>query len=396
MDKICVYTCITGNYDTLKEIEKIESGVDYICFTNNKNLRSKTWEIIPIQNNGLDDIRLARQIKILGHDRLEEYESTVWLDAAIRFETNIKNFIQQYTDLKNKPFAAFTHHENNGIYEEAMDCIKRQKDKKETILNQLKRYEQEQIPLHDQIFVTGCLIRNMHDKKVQETMKLWFQMVKDYSVRDQLSCNYAIYKKKLETTRIDLNIFATKHLTWIEHCPQQKKLQNYRIYFGNETVDYRPEYDIQGPYQVKGEDWYECRVTIPRSTDIASVTLNCSSGYSLSWKTIKLSVGQVEEIEPTIAMNQREVFIKSPTTMKLSGPFKQGCVLKLAFQLKQIDCASLINYYESQVALLEAELRQEQDAKIFWKREAQHVINSKLWKIAQPIRQLTEKVKQGK
>ena len=47
--KLCVYTCITGDYDDLHEIEKPEKGVDYYCFTNNKNLKSKTWKIVQIK-----------------------------------------------------------------------------------------------------------------------------------------------------------------------------------------------------------------------------------------------------------------------------------------------------------------------------------------------------------
>ena len=32
--KICVYTCITGNYDNVHEITNKEKGLDYYLFTN--------------------------------------------------------------------------------------------------------------------------------------------------------------------------------------------------------------------------------------------------------------------------------------------------------------------------------------------------------------------------
>ena len=44
-EKICVYTCMTGNYDSIKEIPKKEAGIDYYCFTNNKNVKSNTWKV---------------------------------------------------------------------------------------------------------------------------------------------------------------------------------------------------------------------------------------------------------------------------------------------------------------------------------------------------------------
>ena len=52
--KICVYTCITGDYDNLHEIKKKEKDIDYYLFTNNKNIKSKTWKVIYIENEELD------------------------------------------------------------------------------------------------------------------------------------------------------------------------------------------------------------------------------------------------------------------------------------------------------------------------------------------------------
>ena len=39
-NKICVYTCITGDYDELKDIKYVDKDYDYICFTNNKKIKS--------------------------------------------------------------------------------------------------------------------------------------------------------------------------------------------------------------------------------------------------------------------------------------------------------------------------------------------------------------------
>ena len=38
--RIVVYTAITGNYDELKEPIFIDQNIDYVCFTNNKNIKS--------------------------------------------------------------------------------------------------------------------------------------------------------------------------------------------------------------------------------------------------------------------------------------------------------------------------------------------------------------------
>lgn len=68
MNNTCVYTCITGDYDNLIELKNKEKGIDYLCFTNNKRIKSKTWKVIYIEDKTLTDVQLARKTKILGNE----------------------------------------------------------------------------------------------------------------------------------------------------------------------------------------------------------------------------------------------------------------------------------------------------------------------------------------
>ena len=99
-EKLCVYTCITGDYDNLHEIEHPEKNIDYYCFTNNKSLKSKTWKIIHIENGNLDNCRLARKIKILGHPKVNQYNIAVWSDADVVWQKPITDFVQKYFKTK--------------------------------------------------------------------------------------------------------------------------------------------------------------------------------------------------------------------------------------------------------------------------------------------------------
>ena len=59
MKKICVYTCITGSYDDVKEFKEFkEKNIDYILFTNNKDYKSDFWNVVYIENDVLDNVRL--------------------------------------------------------------------------------------------------------------------------------------------------------------------------------------------------------------------------------------------------------------------------------------------------------------------------------------------------
>ena len=138
MKKKCVYTCITGDYDEVKTFPNLnENEFDYYLFTNNKKIRSDFWKVIYIDNDGLDNIRLARKIKVLGHDILSDYDITIWLDGASYPKMLISEFINDCCDLKKYCLVGFKHRERNCIYDEAITCVKVKKDKREIIESQM-------------------------------------------------------------------------------------------------------------------------------------------------------------------------------------------------------------------------------------------------------------------
>ena len=73
MNKKVIYTVITGGYDNLIEQPKIE-GYDYICFTDNTNLKSDIWQIrdMPEGLSDLTTVKQQRNVKILAHKYLPE------------------------------------------------------------------------------------------------------------------------------------------------------------------------------------------------------------------------------------------------------------------------------------------------------------------------------------
>ena len=78
-DKIMVYTGIIGDYDQLKEPLFTSENIEYICFTNNMNVKSKNWKIVLVDNeHGLDNVRLARYIKMFPEKFLQKEGTSVW------------------------------------------------------------------------------------------------------------------------------------------------------------------------------------------------------------------------------------------------------------------------------------------------------------------------------
>lgn len=102
MNKIVIYTSLTGGYDNLPQYEVVDPNFDYICFTNDYPAESKVgqWEIRPIPVDLKDNQRLSRYSKLMPHTVLENYEWSVWLDANLvivnqKFYTNIFDKIKE-------------------------------------------------------------------------------------------------------------------------------------------------------------------------------------------------------------------------------------------------------------------------------------------------------------
>ncbi len=264
MNKICVYTCITGEYDNLREIKNIENGIDYYCFTNNKKLKSNTWNIVYIEDNSLSNVILARKIKILGHPLINEnYDILLWMDAAVEFKKNINDFIDKYLDKKDN-FVCFKHGERISILEEMDACLRFRKEKVEVVENLKKFYENENYNYDNGLVESTVLIKRPKNKKVVETMNLWFDMVKNYTKRDQLSFNYCLFKTHLKVKWINEKVFNNDWFKWHEHLSDNYP-KSYMIYYGN-IGEYNYKYQFSNDYKIDN-DIYEIEEEVMYDTD---------------------------------------------------------------------------------------------------------------------------------
>lgn len=196
--KIVVYTCITGGYDNILEPSFVTPGVDYICFTDDKTLKSKTWKFRPIPEEllPLSKVKQQRGVKILAHRYLSDYDISIWVDGAVIVKGDINEYIKT---LDFNTYSVFIpeHPTRKCIYAEKEACVKIKKIKGDEVLladKQMKRYKDEGFPTSYGLVQTNIMIRKHNDPYSKELMEKWWSELKDYSHRDQLSFNYALWK----------------------------------------------------------------------------------------------------------------------------------------------------------------------------------------------------------
>ena len=191
--KIAIYTAFTGDYDTLKHPEVIDENCDYICFTDNPDLTSDLWKIIPMEESILDNNRKAKQYKLLPHKYLKDYKYSFWLDGTFKIKGSIRDYI--YKNLRaNSKMLVVVHTERDCVYEEykASKIIPRYP--RAVMKEQVEYYRSQGFPEHYGLGVMGALFRQHNHPDVIKVMEDWWDENIKFTNQDQLSFAYVSWK----------------------------------------------------------------------------------------------------------------------------------------------------------------------------------------------------------
>ncbi len=204
-NKYVVYTIIFGDYDTLKEPEFISPNFDYICFTDNLNLKSNIWKIHLVNfKKQINLKRCAAEFITNPFKYLKKYDLSVLVGGQISIHIDIDEFVRTVLPV-NKSIAIMHHPKRDCIYLEAEAVLKRKKDFIPVVNKQMVEYRRHGYPEHNGLVSSGIIVRRHDDKKLRMHCKLWYKEIKKHSQRDQLSFNFILWKYNL----IDPAYFST-------------------------------------------------------------------------------------------------------------------------------------------------------------------------------------------
>ncbi len=213
-----VYTCITNDYDDLREIEiykYIDKNWDYVCFTDNQehiNLgQIGIWEIRPLFFKNLDNTRNSRKHKLSPHVLFPQYENSIWIDANINI---LSSHLFDEIVKKKQEIVVTEHFKNTCIYQEYQDVINAKLDDLNLINRELELIKKDNMPQNFGMPETNVLYRKHNSEVVKKLDENWLDMVLNYSKRDQLSFSYLLWKFGfdianilIQNSRIDIDNF---------------------------------------------------------------------------------------------------------------------------------------------------------------------------------------------
>lgn len=196
--KKAIYTVITNDYDVLRTPRVRQPECDYICFTDNPLLKSDSWVVVLIEKPSR---HLQREIKILAHKYLPEYDMTIYVDANMEI---IRNFKAMEISARKHGIALIKHNKRNCLYQEALTVVAINKDKSTFVEPQITAYRAEGMPVNYGMYCSGVMIR-FNTPAVNDFCELWWAEVEKHSHRDQLSITYALWKTGLKYDVVPYN-----------------------------------------------------------------------------------------------------------------------------------------------------------------------------------------------
>ena len=228
MNKNVIYTSIYGKKDNLKEPLFISDGWDYICFTDNPNLKSNIWKIVHSKPIHKDPVRSAKIFKALPHAYLQEYDISIWIDANFIIKNDINVLLHKLNQLKERNMFVFQHDQGrNCIYDEAVVVKEDQKDDPLIIEKQMLKYRDENYPEQNGLTANSILIRRHNEEDIISLSELWWSEIQNHSRRDQLSFCYCLWKLDTSYMMAKYPTLDIRNNPWFQWSPHNYELQEW-------------------------------------------------------------------------------------------------------------------------------------------------------------------------
>ncbi|GAB3218738.1 DUF616 domain-containing protein [Algoriphagus aestuariicola] len=239
--RLVVYIALFGDYDRLIDPIGKFDRVDFVCFTDQVDLKSDIWQIRQVCNTELSSLELNRMYKFFPHRFLGEYEISFYVDSNIRIKNAANRLFRQLID-SNYTFALPDHFGRRCVYDEANVIILSRKGNEEVVNSQMKGYEAEGFPVGFGLTENNLLFRRHTDPKVIKTMELWWEEFQNKSKRDQLSLMYVLWKSGLDFTT---GVFSSRRSPYFSMEPHKGAVTRFTKLIG--YVRFKRFYDSNQP-----------------------------------------------------------------------------------------------------------------------------------------------------
>jgi hypothetical protein len=199
-NELVVYTCITGQYDEIRQPIENGSDIRFICYSDARPAKLGLWEIRPVPKEWGSGAQANRFAKMHPHILFPEYEQSLYIDGNIEVVSAVGAFVQ--SALEDALIAAHRHPFRNCVYEEAIECSAIGYGWPWQIQRQLTRYAEAGYPRNAGLFECNIIARRHLNPKVIALMEAWWEEYCSGIRRDQLSLPFLAWMHGLQINNL--------------------------------------------------------------------------------------------------------------------------------------------------------------------------------------------------
>lgn len=236
--RLVIYTVLTGSKEPLGEplaelqISGSDLEIGFICFTDNRQLKSEVWEFRYLDDIPLPAEKLSRRPKALPHEYLQDWEYSLYVDNIVSFKR-----LPQSSDLKQDEavpvFKTFRHSTRSNPQQEAEAIVQLGYERVDRICTQLDFYA-KLMPASEITPLSTCTVilrQHMHPSLIKFGVT-WWEQILNFCKRDQMSFDFAI---KWSGARIE-HLPGLKHDNDLIH--NTANIQPNRVHANFDAVRY--------------------------------------------------------------------------------------------------------------------------------------------------------------
>jgi hypothetical protein len=210
MTTLAIYTVLTGDKEPLGNpigrLQSIETDlkIEFICFTDNPNLKSNVWNCRVFDTHRLPPEKSSRRPKALPHEYLAEHDYSLYMDNICELKR-----LPKCSDLLEAPdtdyvYRVFKHSTRIVLAEEALAISSLGYDTAENLINQLDTYVQY-LPLQSITPLNTCtiLLRQHNHFQVIRHGQMWWEHILNFSKRDQMSFDFCRLQSGLKLNNFE-------------------------------------------------------------------------------------------------------------------------------------------------------------------------------------------------
>lgn len=196
--RLVIYTVLTGAKEALgNPIADLapdatsDLDIDFVCFTDNRDLRSPVWRFRYLDQLPLPAEKASRRPKALPHIYLPEWEFSLYIDNIVLF----RRLPQQQDLASTRPylFKLFRHQTRKNPGEEAAAILQVGYESFERIASQLDFYGQL-MPVDSITPLSTCtvILRQHRRPELEHFGQTWWEQILNFGKRDQMSFDFAV------------------------------------------------------------------------------------------------------------------------------------------------------------------------------------------------------------